>query len=152
MVNLPFLYGTNMKTKHVKKEEITRSWHLIDAKGKILGRLATQIAVLLRGKHKVNFSLQADLGDGVVVVNCEKIKVTGKKEDEKMYKNFSGYPGGLRLESLGSLRKRRPNEIIRHAVWGMLPKNKIGRKMIKRLKVYKGDKHPHISQSPKEEK
>jgi len=135
-----------MKTKHIKKEEITRIWYLMDAKGKILGRLATQIAILLRGKHKVEFSPQADLGDGVVVINAEKIKITGKKEEEKMYKSFSGYPGGLKLESLGSLRKRRPHEILKHAVSGMLPKNKIGRQMISRLKVYAGEKHPHMAQ------
>ena len=135
-----------MKTKHLKTEEITRDWHLYDAKGKILGRLATEIASLLIGKHKATFSRQTDGGDGVIVINAEKIKVTGKKEDEKEYKNFSGYPGGLKIEMLGSLRKRKPEEILKHAVSGMLPKNKLGRRMIKRLKLYKGDKHPHIAQ------
>ena len=141
-----------MKTKHLKIEEITRSWHLIDAKGEILGRLATRIASLLRGKHKVAFSQQADLGDGVVVINSAGIKVTGKKPQQKMYKRFSGYPGGLKEESFESLLKRKPNEIIRHAVWGMLPKNRIGKKMITRLKVYSDSEHPHVAQITVQEK
>ena len=138
-----------MKTTHVRQEDVKRSWYLIDAEGKILGRLATKIASLLNGKHKVTYSPHVDIGDGVIVVNSEKIRVTGKKPEQKMYKRFSGYPGGLKLEKFESLLKRRPNEILRSAVNGMLPKNKLGRKMIKRLKLYTGDKHPHIAQKPK---
>ena len=138
-----------MKTTHVRQEDVKRSWYLIDAEGKILGRLATKIASLLNGKHKVTYSPHVDIGDGVIVVNSEKIRVTGKKPEQKMYKRFSGYPGGLKLEKFESLLKRRPNEILRSAVNGMLPKNKLGRKMIKRLKLYVGDKHSHIAQKPK---
>ncbi len=141
-----------MKTKHLKTAEITRAWHLIDAKGEILGRLATRIASLLRGKHKVTFSQQVDLGDGVVVINSAGIKVTGKKPQQKMYKRFSGYPGGLKEESFERLLKRKPNEIIRHAVWGMLPKNRIGKAMITRLRVYSDSEHPHIAQITVQEK
>ena len=142
--------GVNMKTKRIKKNEIKRIWYLIDAKDKLLGRLATKIATLLRGKHKVTYSPDVDMGDGVVVVNCEKIRVTGKKPQEKVYKRFSGYPSGLKLEKLESLIKRRPHEVLRHAVDGMLPKNKIGRKMIKRLKLCVGSSHPYMAQKPRE--
>lgn len=139
-----------MKTSYAKKEDIKRTWYLIDAKDKILGRLATKVASLLKGKHKVLYTPHVDSGDGVVVVNCEKIRVTGKKLAEKMYKRFSGYPSGLKLESLESLLKRRPQEVLRHAVHGMLPKNKLGSKMIKRLKLSVGDDHTHRAQKPKE--
>ncbi len=139
-----------MKTTYVKKEDVKRAWYLVDARDKILGRLATKIASLLKGKQEVSYSPHVDMGSGVVVVNSEKIRVTGKKLQQKMYKRFSGYPGGLKLESMESLLKRRPHEVLRHAVKGMLPKNKLGRKMIKRLKIYVGDKHQHIAQKPKE--
>ncbi len=147
-----YIYGFTrgrMKTTYVRQEDVKRTWYLVDAKDRILGRLATKIASLLKGKLKVAYSPHVDMGDGVVVVNCEKIRVTGKKPQQKMYKRFSGYPGGLKLESLESLLKRRPHEVLRHAVKGMLPKNKLGRIMIKRLKVYAGDKHQHIAQKPK---
>ncbi len=143
------LFGDIMKTTHVKKEEVTREWHLVDASDKVLGRLATQIATILIGKNKALYSPHVDSGDGVVVLNCEKIRVTGKKPEQKVYKRFSGYPGGLKLETYESLQKRRPHEALRHAVKGMLPKNKLGRLMIKRLKIYVGDKHPHMAQAPK---
>ena len=139
-----------MKTQHLKKEDIERTWYLVDATDKVLGRLAAKIATLLLGKHKVAFSRHLDLGDGVIVVNCEKIKVTGKKPQQKVYKSFSGYPGGLREEKLESLMKRRPHEVLKHAVKGMLPKNKLGRQMIKRLKLYVGDKHGQEAQKPKQ--
>lgn len=139
-----------MKTTYMKQEEVKHDWYLVDAKDKVLGRLATRIASMLKGKHKVQYTAHVDGGDGVVVVNCEKIRVTGNKLKEKMYKRFSGYPGGLKLESLESLLKRRPHEVLKHAVKGMLPKNKLGRRMIKRLKVYAGAKHSHAAQSPKE--
>ncbi|MFC1576611.1 50S ribosomal protein L13 [Candidatus Omnitrophota bacterium] len=139
-----------MKTQHIRQTDVERTWHIVDANDKVLGRLATKIATLLIGKHKATFSSHVDGGDGVVVINCEKIKVTGKKPQQKLYKRFSGYPGGLKLETLESLKERRPHEILRTAVKGMLPKNKLGRKMIKRLKLYVGDKHPHVAQNPKE--
>ncbi|MBL7156969.1 MAG: 50S ribosomal protein L13 [Candidatus Omnitrophica bacterium] len=139
-----------MKTTHVKKADVKHAWYLVDARDKILGRLATKIASLLKGKHKPEYSPHVDLGDGVVVINSEKIRVTGKKLQEKQYKRFSGYPGGLKLEPMEHLLKRRPHEVLRHAVSGMLPKNKLGRRMIKRLKVYAGGKHPHTAQVPKE--
>ena len=139
-----------MKTEHAKKADVKRAWYLVDAKDRVLGRLATRIASILRGKHKINFSPHLDAGDGVIVVNSEKIKVTGKKLQEKMYKRFSGYPGGLKLEKMEGLLKRRPHEVLRHAVNGMLPKNKLGRKMIKRLKLYVGEKHGQEAQRPKE--
>ena len=139
-----------MKTTYPKIGDVKHEWHIVDANGKILGRLATRIATLLKGKHKRDFSPHIDMGDGVVVVNCEKIMVTGKKPEQKEYKRFSGYPGGLKTEKYESLLKRRPHEILRHAVKGMLPKNKLGRRMIKRLKLYVGDKHPHVAQTPKE--
>ena len=138
-----------MKTTYVKKEDVKRGWYLVDAEDKILGRLATKIASLLKGKGKVTYSPHVDAGDGVIVINSEKVKVTGKKPQQKMYKRFSGYPSGLKLEKLESLLKRRPHEVLRHAVKGMLPKNKLGRQMIKRLKVYAGGKHPHAAQNPK---
>jgi large subunit ribosomal protein L13 len=138
-----------MKTTYVRQEDVKRAWHLVDAKDKILGRLATKIASLLKGKDQASYSPHVDMGSGVVVINSEKIRVTGKKPEQKMYKSFSGYPGGLRQEKFESLLKRRPHEILRHAVNGMLPKNKLGRRMIKRLKIYVGDKHPHIAQDPK---
>ena len=138
-----------MKTTYVRQEDVKRTWYLVDARDKILGRLATKIASLLNGKHKCAYSPHVDMGDGVVVVNCEKIRVTGKKLEEKMYKRFSGYPSGLKLEKMGSLLARRPHEVLRHAVEGMLPKNKLGRKMIKRLKLSVGEKHHHAAQKPK---
>jgi len=148
MVTLP--KGVCMKTTYVRQQDVVRSWYLVDAKDKILGRLAAKIAALLKGKHKVSISPHVDEGDGVVVVNCEKVKVTGKKLQEKLYKRYSGYPGGLKLETLESLLKRRPHEVLRHAVKGMLPKNKLGSQMIKRLKLCVGEKHPHMAQKPKE--
>ena len=139
-----------MKTTYPKKESIKRTWYLVDAEGKILGRLATKIASILIGKHKVDYSPHLDMGDGIVVVNAGKIKVTGNKLEDKEYKRFSGYPGGLKLEKMERLLERRPNDILRTAVKGMLPKNKLGRHMIKRLKLQTGDKHSHMAQKPKE--
>ncbi|MFH1593107.1 MAG: 50S ribosomal protein L13 [Candidatus Omnitrophota bacterium] len=139
-----------MKTTYVRNEDVKRKWHLVDAKDKILGRLATKIATVLMGKHRATFSPHVDSGDGVVVINCEKIKVTGNKLKAKEYKRFSGYPSGLKIETLETVLKKRPQDVLKHAVDGMLPKNKLGRKMIKRLKLCVGDKHPHIAQNPKE--
>jgi len=138
-----------MKTTYPKQDEIKTTWFLVDAKDRVLGRIATKIASLLKGKHKVTWSPHIDVGDGVIVVNCEKIKVTGKKLEQKIYKHYSGYPSGQREEKLESLLKRRPHEVLKHAVKGMLPKTKLGRKMIKRLKLYVGEKHEQTAQKPK---
>lgn len=132
-----------MSTNALKASEIRRDWHLIDAKGKILGRLATEIATLLMGKNKPNYVAYLDNGDYVVVTNAKLVKVTGKKESQKVYTRHSGYPGGLRQETLAKLRVRKPEEIIIHAVKGMIPKTKLGRDMIVKLHVYEGSKHPY---------
>ncbi len=136
-------------TKHLKNKEIVREWWEINAEGKILGRLASKIASLLRGKHKPNFSPFLDVGDFVVVVNADKIRVTGKKLREKLYRYHSGYLGNLREFNLEEMLKKKPEEVIKEAVWGMLPKNRLGRKLIKKLKVYRGPSHPHSAQNPK---
>jgi large subunit ribosomal protein L13 len=137
-----------MKTYAIKQEEITRGWRVFDAEGQTLGRLATRVAALLRGKHKATFSPHADMGDAVVVVNAAKITVTGDKLRSKTYARHSGYPGGLRTETLESLLRRRPEEVVRRAVRGMLPDNKLGDQLIRRLHVYAGPDHPHAAQKP----
>jgi len=137
-----------MKTQYAKKEEITRKWYLADADDQVLGRLAVKIANYLRGKHKPIFTPSVDTGDFVVVVNAEKVKLTGRKLDGKVYYWNSGYPGGLKSETAGERLARKPEEVIRDAVWGMLPKNRLGRAMFKKLKVYKGSEHPHKAQQP----
>ena len=139
-----------MKTTYTRQEDVKRAWYLVDVNDKVLGRAAAKIASMLKGKHKVDYSPHVDGGDGIVVLNCDKIRVTGKKLQQKLYKRYSGYPGGLKLEKLESLLKRRPEDVLRHAVKGMLPKNKLGRRMIKRLKLHVGDKHSHTAQKPKE--
>jgi len=136
------------KTYIPKADEVARKWWLIDAEGQVLGRLATTIARLLRGKDKPEFTPFMDTGDFVVVINAEKIKVTGRKLDDKIYYSHSGYPGGLKARTLRELLARKPEEVIRHAVWGMIPKNRLGRKLIKKLKVYRGPNHPHEAQQP----
>ncbi len=136
------------RTPIVKKEEIKRKWYLIDAEGKILGRVATKIAEILMGKNKPTYTPNVDTGDFVIVINAEKVKVTGKKLLDKVYYKHSGYLGGLKKETLFSLLKRKPEFVIKHAVKGMLPKNKLGRRMIKKLKVYRGCQHPHQAQKP----
>lgn len=123
--------------------QFERKWHLIDAKEQVLGRLASQIAQLLQGKNKPNFVSYLDMGDCVVVVNAEKVKVTGRKEKQKKYYRHTGYPGGLREETLEKLRERKPTEIIRRAVWGMMPKGKLGKQMMKKLKIFGGEEHPY---------
>jgi len=137
-----------MKTPMAKKGSIEQKWHLIDANGKTLGRLATRVAMLLRGKHKPIFTPHVDTGDFVVVVNAEKISLTGKKWKDKLYIHHSGYPGGLKSISAGKMREKKPQRLVTMAVQGMLPKNKLGRKMIKKLKVYSGEAHPHQAQQP----
>ena len=132
----------------VKHDEVPRSWHVVNGEGQVLGRLATKVAGLLRGKHKAVFTPHVDCGDGVIVINAEKVKVTGNKLETKTYQSFSGYPGGLKREPLRRLLDRRPAEAVHRAVVGMLPKNPLGRRAAKRLRVYAGAHHPHTAQVP----
>jgi large subunit ribosomal protein L13 len=138
------------KTYAVKSSEIQREWRVIDADGQTLGRLATRVATLLRGKHRVTFSTHIDTGDPVIVLNASKIKVTGRKLQAKQYVRHSGYPGGMRTESLERLLARRPEEVIRRAVRGMVPQNRLGEQMMRKLHVYAGAEHPHAAQRPTE--
>jgi large subunit ribosomal protein L13 len=137
-----------MKTYSAKPKEIEQRWYLVDAEGRTLGRLATQIADTLRGKRKPQYTAHVDTGDFVVVVNAEKIRVTGDKLEQKRYYRHSGYPGGLRSRTLREQLERRPTEVIRKAVKGMLPRNKLARQQITKLKVYAGPDHPHVAQAP----
>lgn len=137
-----------MKTYVTKPAEVEHKWFVVDAEGKTLGRLSTEIARVLRGKHKPTFSPSVDCGDFVVVVNAEKIVVTGKRLDQKMYYRHSGYPGGMTTLSLRQVLATHPERALHSAIKGMLPKNKLGRKMIKKLKVYAGQDHPHEAQQP----
>jgi large subunit ribosomal protein L13 len=141
-----------MKTYSPKAREITRDWHVVDATGQTLGRLASEVATLLRGKHKPTYAPHLDMGDYVVVVNSEKIRVTGRKRQQKMYYRHSMYPGGLKVESLGKLLARRPTRVIERAVKGMLPHNRLGRALYHHLKVYAGPDHPHEAQVRASEK
>jgi large subunit ribosomal protein L13 len=138
-----------MKTYSAKPGEITRDWYVVDADGQTLGRLATQIADRLRGKGKPRFTPHVDTGDFVVVVNAEKIAVTGNKLEDKLYYRHSGYPGGLKVRPLREQLERRPTEVLRKAVKGMLPKNKLSRHQLTKLKIYAGPEHPHAAQDPK---
>ena len=138
-----------MKTYVATPETRERDWLVVDATGKTLGRLATQLADVLRGKHKPEYTPHCDVGDFVVVINAEKIAVTGKKREEKLYHRYSGYPGGLRSRTLSEMLERRPEEVIRLAVKGMLPRNRIARAQLRKLKVYAGSEHPHAAQQPK---
>jgi large subunit ribosomal protein L13 len=141
--------STVEKTYIPKEAEIRQEWYLIDAEGQILGRLASKVAQVLLGKHKPTFTPGVQLGDGVIVVNAQKIRVTGKKLTDKMYYSHSGYPGGLKSISLRDQLAKHPDRVIRAAVWGMLPHNKRGKQIIKMLKVYGGAEHPHEGQQPK---
>ena len=138
-----------MKTISIKKSEINKNWWLADAEGQVLGRFASKIAQILRGKHKPDFTPHMDMGDFVVIVNAEKITVTGNKETEKTYFSHTGYPGGVKNKSLASVRKTNPERILMNAVKGMLPHNKLGRSILRHLKVYNGPEHPHAAQNPK---
>ena len=138
----------NQKTYIVKEADIKRKWILVDAEGQNLGRLASKIAQVLRGKHKPTYSPHLDGGDYVVVVNADKIAVTGRKIDQKMYYRHTGYPGGIRETNLRGLLERHPTHALKFAVRGMLPKNRLGRRMIKKLKIYAGPEHPHQAQQP----
>src|SRR5262245_39381565 len=139
-----------MTTYTAKPGELQREWYLVDAEGKPLGRLATEIADTLRGKGKPSYTPHVDTGDFVIVVNAEKVRVTGKKLDEKMVYSHSGYPGGLKSRTLREQLERRPTEVIRKAVKGMLPRNRISRAQLRKLKIYAGPEHPHTAQAPKE--
>ena len=138
-----------MKTFTAKESDIVRDWYVVDAKGKVLGRLASHISMILRGKNKPIFTPHMDTGDFVIVINADKVKLTGKKLKDKKYYWHTGYPGGLKEISAEKLLKEKPNRVILKAVWGMLPKNRLGRKLIKKLKVYAGAEHPHTAQNPK---
>ncbi len=137
-----------MKTQFAKEKEIERKWYIVDAKDKVLGRMASQIASYLRGKHKPIFTPNVDTGDFVIVINADKVKVTGKKLTDKIYYQHTGYIGSLKKKSLKDRIISEPEKVIIDAVWGMLPKNRLGRAMIKKLKVYKGAEHSHSAQKP----
>jgi len=139
-----------MKTWNAKPADVTHRWYVVDAEGKTLGRLATRIAETLRGKNKPQYTPHVDSGDFVIVVNAEKIHVTGKKLDDKIYYRHSGYAGGLRSRPLRDELERRPTEVLRRAVKGMLPRNRLARAQIKKLKIYAGPEHPHEAQAPQE--
>jgi large subunit ribosomal protein L13 len=136
------------KTYYPKAGEITSEWYLVDANDQNLGRLATKISTVLLGKHKTTFTPGVDMGDFVVVVNAERVRVTGNKLDDKMYHRHSGYPGGLKSITLRQQLAKHPERVLRSAVWGMLPHNKLGRRLIKKLKSYAGPDHPHEAQQP----
>jgi large subunit ribosomal protein L13 len=137
-----------VKTIVTKPGSVEREWYVVDAEGQTLGRFASQVAAILRGKHKPEFSPAVDVGDFVIVVNAEKIKVTGRKMEEKKYYRYSGYPGGLREMTLAEQLERHPDRVIKAAVKGMLPRTRLGRRMLKKLKVYAGPEHPHQAQQP----
>jgi len=137
-----------MKTEFAKKDSIERKWYVVDATDQVLGRLATRIATYLRGKHKAQFTPNVDTGDFVIVVNAEKVKLTGNKLEQKVYYRHSGYPGGLKAETARERLEKKPEMLITSAVKGMLPKNKLGRALLKKLKVYSGPDHPHSAQKP----
>ncbi len=137
-----------MVTRFPGAQDIARKWYLVDASGQTLGRLASRVASILAGKESASYTPFIDVGDHVIVINAEKIRVTGAKPEQKMYRHYTGFPGGLREESYRKLFDRRPDRVVQEAIVGMLPKNKLGRAMAKKLKVYKGDKHEHQAQKP----
>ncbi len=137
-----------MKTIFVKPKDVQRKWWLVDAEDQVLGRLASRIATVLRGKHKPIYSPHMETGDYVVVVNAEKVKITGNKKEDKLYYRHSGYPGGLKTEVLGKVMTKKPTFPLEHAIKGMLPKGKMGRKIFQNVKIYAGPEHPHEAQKP----
>ena len=139
-----------MSTQVAKKSDVIRKWFVVDLEGKVLGRTATEIARVLRGKHKVIYTPSVDTGDFVIVLNAEKLKLTGNKMADKQYYHHTGYPGGIRSINAAKLLDKKPEELVKKAVRGMLPKNALGREMLKKLKVYAGTDHPHAAQQPKE--
>lgn len=142
--------ANSFKTFSAKPAEITRDWYVIDAENQVVGRLASQVAAILRGKHKAQYTPHVDTGDFVIVINADKVRFTGKKEDEKVYFSYSGYPGGAKRRTPAEVRTRKPAFIVEKAVKGMLPKGPLGRQMYRKLKVYAGAEHPHQAQQPKE--
>lgn len=138
----------SFKTKSTKPRDVDRAWHVVDARDEVVGRLASRVATVLRGKHKPTFTPHVDTGDYVIVVNAAQARLTGRKETDKAYRRYSGYPGGERVDSPAELREKKPEFLIRHAVKGMLPKGPLGRQMLKKLKVYAGAEHPHEAQQP----
>jgi large subunit ribosomal protein L13 len=150
-ISEPYLAGKEnycMSTFIAKKDEVERNWVLVDAKDKVLGRLAADVASILRGKTKPTYTPHIDVGDFVVIINADKVKLTGRKLEQKKYYHHSGYMGGLRERTARQVMEKKPEEIIKHAVKGMLPKNSLGRSMFKKLKVYTGENHPHEAQQP----
>ena len=137
-----------MNTEFPSKNAIVRQWHVIDAQDLVLGKLASKAAMLLMGKTKPSYTPFLDTGDHVIVINAAKVKVTGRKEEDKMYRHFTGYPGGLVSKSLKRVRAEKPTRMVEDAIFGMLPKTKLGKQMYRKLKVYAGDKHPHAAQQP----
>lgn len=137
-----------MKTFLAKSEEMQRQWYLVDADGKTLGRMATAVATILRGKHKPTFTPNVDCGDHVIIINAEKVVLTGKKAQDKVHYTHSMYPGGLKAIKYGELLKSKPEHALTKTIWGMLPHNRLGRQMIKKLRVYRGNQHPHAAQKP----
>ncbi|HHT68408.1 MAG TPA: 50S ribosomal protein L13 [Firmicutes bacterium] len=137
-----------MKTYTAKPQEVERKWYVVDADGQTLGRLATQVATILRGKHRPTYTPHVDTGDHVIIINAEKIHLTGNKLQAKRYYRHSGYPGGIKSVTAGEVLNRHPERVIKAAVWGMIPHNKLGRQIIKKLKVYAGAEHPHEAQMP----
>ena len=137
-----------MKTFSARKEDINMKWFVVDAEDKVVGRLASHIAIVLRGKNKPIFTPHVDTGDHVVVINAEKVRFTGRKWEQKKYYRHSQYPGGLKETVASKMLQEKPEEIIRHAVWGMIPHNRLGRQMMKKLRIYTGNEHPHQSQKP----
>jgi len=140
------------KTKMIKKSDVKHEWYVIDVKDKVLGRAATKIAGLLSGKYRVDYTPNVDSGAGVIVLNCDKIRISGNKNEHKIYTSFSGYPGGLKSTAYKKMLEKKPTYVLKHAVKGMLPKNRLGSLMLKRLKLYLGTEHTHTAQSPKEVK
>jgi large subunit ribosomal protein L13 len=147
---VPDLSRIDVRTFSPKQADIQRAWHVVDAEGLVLGRLASEVARVLRGKHKPIYAPHIDTGDHVIIVNASKIAVTGVKSSDKLYYRHSGYPGGLRSETFGQLLERDPERVVRLAVKGMLPKGPLGRQMLKKLKIYGGATHPHHAQQPKD--
>jgi large subunit ribosomal protein L13 len=137
-----------MSTEFPSKQDITRTWHVVDAEDQVLGKLASKAAKILMGKHKASYTPFLDTGDHVVVINAEKVKLTGRKEENKIYRHFTGYPGGLVEMGVRRVKATRPARMIEDAIFGMLPKTKLGKQMYRKLKVYAGDKHPHSAQKP----
>ena len=137
-----------MKTQFPSEREIVRQWHVVDADGQVLGRVASKAAMILMGKHKPTYTTFLDTGDHVIIINAEKIRLTGRKDAQKVYRRHSGYPGGLSEVGAAKMRARRPTKMLEQAIAGMLPKTKLGKQMYRKLKVYAGDKHPHQAQKP----